>query len=454
MKDRGAGTIIASMALSIAVLGSVAFLDEWHAARAGLADYGVEQAMVARAAAGSVRAVLESSRASDANEVERHVEARLRALEQPGEVMVLLHRPGLDGLRTLDGVTIRSDVLEARFAAGHVDGAWVRVVPEKSVGFGLPFRTSIAGISEIERAPGGPWAVVLLASAHRERDREERGMWRMAVSFVLASGLVVLFGIMALRKQRIELDLAQRLAVAEAVNERDERLVRADKLATLGALATGIAHQVSTPLGVIVGRAERLAPRVADDEKAAHAVGVIAEQAQRINHIVRTFLGLARGGLPTLERVAPDDIAHAAIDLVRHRFEKAQVALECEVEDAPAKIACDPRLFEQVLVNLLLNGCDACDPGGHVTLVVRGDGESVLFEVKDDGAGMSEAALRRVHEPFFTTKPLGEGSGLGLAIAREIVAHHRGSLRLSARAEGGTVACAEVPAADLAKDLG
>jgi signal transduction histidine kinase len=200
----------------------------------------------------------------------------------------------------------------------------------------------------------------------------------------------------------------------------------------------GIAHQVATPLGVIVGRAERLAPRVADDDKARRAVAAIADQAARIDTIVRGFLKLARGGTPAMEHVAPGDVARAAVDLVTHRFEKAQVQLSLTIPPDLPLIACDPPLFEQVVVNLLLNACDACVPGGRVGLAVVAEGArgAVAFVVDDDGSGLSPEAASRAKEPFYTTKTEGEGTGLGLAIASEIVAHHHGSLALSPLAVG------------------
>jgi len=443
--------IVAWMVIAVALLGMLTFWDERQAAQAALADYGAEQAMIARAAAGSVRASLESHAGTrDDDAIRRSFATRLRALEQPGSVIVLVRPPGATGFLTLDGEPATSAPIEARFAQGEADGAWVRLTHADSAALGLPPRTAIAGIAEVDRGSSGPWSIVLVTSARRERDREERALWRVGLSFVLASAIVVTFGALALRKQRKEFELANRLAVAEAVHTRDERLVRADKLATLGALAAGIAHQVATPLGVIVGRAERLAPRVAHDEKAKHAVAVISEQAQRINRIVRAFLGLARGGVPSLERVEPEEIAHAAVELVSHRFEKAGVELDCAIEEPLPEISCDPRLFEQVIVNLLLNGCDACEDGGHVALSIQAVGETVTFVVEDDGVGITKEAAARATEPFFTTKPAGEGTGLGLAIAREIVTHHRGTLRLEPLAAGGTRASVEVPAA--AKD--
>jgi signal transduction histidine kinase len=321
----------------------------------------------------------------------------------------------------------------------------VRLTHPESIALGLPPRTAIAGLSELDEGPRGRWGIAVVATARRERDREERGLWRVALGFVLASAVVVTFGTLALRKQRKEFELAQRLASAEAELARDERLVRADKLATLGAIAMGIAHQVATPLGVIVARAERLSARVADDDKATRAVAMIEEQAQRINAIIHAFLRLARGATPPLEHADAGDIARAAVDLVAHRFEKAGVEVRYTIEDGLPKIACDPRLLEQAIVNLLLNGCDACKRRGHVVLRVGSVDASVVFVVDDDGTGITPEAVARAAEPFFTTKPPGEGTGLGLAIAKEIVHHHRGSLSVAPLPSRGTRARVRLP---------
>ncbi|MET0793672.1 MAG: HAMP domain-containing sensor histidine kinase [Polyangiaceae bacterium] len=242
--------------------------------------------------------------------------------------------------------------------------------------------------------------------------------------------------------------LSKELAVAAVQSERDERLVRADKLATMGALATGIAHEVSTPLGVIVGRAEQLLSRANGDDRARRAAQAIVEQAERISGIVRGFLSLARGDSPTTQLVAPRALGEVAVDLVSHRFTKANVGLTTFFGDELPFVACEPRLMEQVLVNLLLNACDASEARGHVELRVLAEGQRVAFVVTDDGSGISADAAARILDPFFTTKPVGEGSGLGLAITSELVKHHRGTLSVVARpGHHGTRACVELPVA-------
>jgi two-component system NtrC family sensor kinase len=441
--------LVAGIVAALVVLGVITYVDEKRATEASFADFASQQSEVAKAAAAAFSpATGDRGATPDEGQLLQEARMRLHALEQPGEVVVFLKPPlATTGLLTLEGKTVSSPVIEARLAAGASNGAWLRLTHPEAAELGLPPRTAVAALAEVDGGSEGRWSLIVATTARRERDREERGLWRVFLGFVIASMIVVAVGTLALRKQRTELELARRLAVAEAVQALDERLVRADKLATLGALATGIAHQVSTPLGVIVVRAQRLAPRVAEDAKAQRAVAMISEQAQRINGIVRGFLGLARGGVPTLEHVEPGDIARDAVELVEHRFEKAAVTLAAEVEPGLPQIACDPRLFEQVIVNLLLNACDACQAGGNVQLWVRSVGESVAFIVEDDGAGITEEAVRRATEPFFTTKPPDEGTGLGLAIASEIVNHHHGTLVLEPLPGHGTRARVEVPVA-------
>ena len=178
------------------------------------------------------------------------------------------------------------------------------------------------------------------------------------------------------------------------------------------------------------------------------AVEAIAQQAERIGGIVRGFLALARGDAPQMDRVDPKLLAEVSVSLVEHRFAKAGVQLSMSSVAELPPIACEPRLLEQVLVNLLLNACDACEPGGHVELSLVAERQRVAFVVTDDGGGISSDAAARIMEPFFTTKPAGEGSGLGLAIANELVKHHRGTLTVAARqGHHGTRACVELPTA-------
>ena len=363
----------------------------------------------------------------------------LRALERPASLLVLVRPPGMGWIRASDGKTVTPTVLVPATAGA------VEIPRKEAADLGLPFRMTIAGVAPVDAGRLGTWDVAVIASARVERDREVRAQRRLFLGVAVAGALVLAFGTAALRRQKHELELTHALAITGLERERDQRLVEARQLATMAALATGIAHEVATPLGVIVARAEQVASETGNGAPTRRAAEIIVEQSERIETVIRGFLALARGHSPRLELTAPADTARQALDLVEHRFAKAKVALTSELANGLPMVACDARMFEQVLVNLLLNACEACSPGGRVHLTLRVSGERVSFVVDDDGIGIDSEAARRATEPFFTTKP--EGTGLGLAIANEIVNHHSGSLALEPRSEGGTRASVELPIA-------
>jgi two-component system NtrC family sensor kinase len=272
-------------------------------------------------------------------------------------------------------------------------------------------------------------------------------MWRLVLSVLVASGLVLAFGGVAIRKQRKQLELAHRLTISEVERARDEHLLRAERVATMGTFAMGIAHEVATPLGVIVGRAEQLLGRLHDDERGARSAEAILKQADRIQHIVRRFLDMARGGPLSFARTDPSGIVRAATAALEHRFAKANVSLAADIPPSMPQIQCDCDLLEHAIVNLLLNACEACAPGGHVEVAARWDAECVAFVVSDDGIGIGPEDAARATEPFFTTKSAGGGTGLGLAIATEIAKSHRGELTIAPNAKRGTRVCIEIPIA-------
>jgi len=367
--------------------------------------------------------------------------AGLAGVERPQSLMVLLLPPGEERFHSTDGREIESREVLGALGRGE---AWLRLPPMQAAALGLPARTAVAGLAWVDAGRLGRWGVAVVANAQRLRDRERRARWRLALAVLLAGGLVLSFGGKALRRQRKELELERELAIAELEHRQDERLERATRAATLGTFAMGIAHEISTPLGVIDGRAEQLLAHVSPDERGRRAVQAILDQTSRIHQVIRSFLGLARGDDPAAHDLAPAEIASGALGLCEHRFARAGVGLEASVPEGLPSIRGDRRLLEHALVNLLLNACDACDRGGRVELEVR-CGAGVTFTVRDDGAGISQGDTEHIVEPFFTTKAAGSGTGLGLAIVSEIVKHHRGSLVIAPRHPRGTVAKMTLP---------
>jgi signal transduction histidine kinase len=494
---RRLATLALLMVLAIATVGALAFWDERRESAAALDDFAEEQGTLAASVASelstrlaqarrgvlAVAEALEEGRPAPSGLVEGATSFQLRddgepalsrpgeltlsvptpsgrrldlnlpvasllggasaRIERPGALMVLVLPPGGSALHASDGRVIASD--EIRDALGSASGSWLWLDRTDAADLGLPSRRAAAGLARCDAGPLGRWGVAVVSSAVRVRDRESRARWRLVLGVGLAGGLVLAFGSVALRKQRRELVLERELAIADLQQERDDRLAQANHAAVMGTLAMGVAHEVSTPLGIIAGRAEQLAPRVGGDERASRSVQAIVEQAERIRRVVRGFLDLARGGSPDLVRVGAADVVRQAVALVEHRFDRAGVRLATDLSGELPSLRCDASMLEQALVNLLLNACDACAPGGLVRVSAESDGRRVAFTVLDDGVGIGRDAAARALEPFFTTKPAGQGTGLGLAIAHEIVKLHRGKLSLAPAEPRGTRACIEIP---------
>jgi signal transduction histidine kinase len=449
------------MLLTIAAIAGLAYVDEEREGAAALADFAQEQTTLAQSIAGALSAHLSTLREPDATQSQlaqrpdlpSAIEGYLAAAalpfgqtEQPNHRMVLV-QSAAPGLHSTDGRWVAAPEILAALERGQ---SHLRLAPAEAGRLGLPVRTALAGLASVDAGPAGRWGIAAVASAERERDRERWARWRLILSVTAASGLVLSFGGLAMRNQRTKLLLRHRLELAEISGQRDERLERAGRAAIMGTLAVGVAHEISTPLGIIAGRAEQLAPKLAGDERAATGVRIILEQIDHIHRIIRGLLGLARGDRPTAEPVEPAALVAGAVALVEHRFAKADVDLHANVAANLPVIHGDPRLLEHAVVNLLLNACDACASGGAVAVSARaGDGNrGLVLAVVDDGPGISHANADRVLEPFFSTKPSGQGTGIGLAIVQEIVASHRGSLALESVSPHGTRATIKLPSSE------
>jgi two-component system NtrC family sensor kinase len=435
--------LVLGMLVAIALVTGLAWWDGAREDEAALSDLGTEQAILASSLAIGLQAYLANGERDPSRLAGDLIEGG-PAIEHRGELKVLLAAPSERALRGSDGREVSSPRLRDALDRGV---SFARLTRSEAAESGLVARTAMAGIAHLDAVPFGRWGIVAIATAARERDRESRARWRLVLGVMVASTLVLGFGGIALRNQRKELQVEGELRVAEVERERDQRLLQAQRIATMGTFAMGIVHEVATPLGVIMGRAEQLVGRLKDDERSAKSAEIIVKQADLIQHTVRRFLDLARGGPPSFGRVDPADVVRAAATSVEHRFAKAEVALRANVPAHMPQVQGDRALLEHAIVNLLLNACEACTAGGHVEVLAREDAERVAFVVTDDGIGISPEHASQATEPFFTTKLAGSGTGLGLAIASEIAKVHRGELAIAANAPRGTRACIEIPSA-------
>jgi two-component system NtrC family sensor kinase len=214
---------------------------------------------------------------------------------------------------------------------------------------------------------------------------------------------------------------------------QSERLQRAERLATIGRLAAGVAHEVGNPLAAIVGYTDLLLGEPSIDEPSRDLLVRVAGQTQRIQTIVAQLLDYSRPAKPQIERFPAVARAQEVVALLRADPRCAGVRLEVE-GDAKLEAFADPSLVEQILINLVLNGARAAREGGdgqpRVELRVHTIDGALMIDVHDNGAGVPEHVRPRLFEPFFTTRGAGEGTGLGLAISQGLAEGMDGSLVL------------------------
>jgi len=227
-------------------------------------------------------------------------------------------------------------------------------------------------------------------------------------------------------------------AMTAALKDHQQRLVQSEKLAGIGHLAAGVAHEINNPLGVILGYA-KLLERKAEGEL-REDLRVIQEESLRAKAIVEGLLDLSRPPDPTRERI---DLRQACDEVVA-RLGEAHLLDGVEVRVEGSGVADGhPAKLRQVVSNLVRNAAEAAGSGGRVAVrVAEGDGETKVA-VADDGPGLTREARARLFEPFFTTKE--RGTGLGLALSRAIARGHGGDLEACDGAEGGAVFTLTVP---------
>ena len=242
-------------------------------------------------------------------------------------------------------------------------------------------------------------------------------------------------------RERVDAETALRRAALD-------QLRHAERLNTIGKLASGMAHELGTPLNVISGRADLIFQGRVDFEGAKKSASIIATQAERMSMLIRNLLAFARRG--GTEAAAEDVLAlcHEMAELLTPLAK--QKGIQIVVGGDGAKVRVNRSEIQQVLSNLIANAIHAMSRGGtialttDVTRAILEDGDQtersyVLIRVRDQGTGIPSSILPYIFDPFFTTKDVGEGTGLGLSVVFGIVRDHGGSVRVeSALGEGST----------------
>lgn len=296
---------------------------------------------------------------------------------------------------------------------------------------------------------GGDWLLAYQQSAEDAYSVLHQARRVTAAIFFLGlSGIAVVTVYLARR-------MVRRIREADLQKEMmNEQVIEAGKLASVGELAAGIAHEINNPVAIMMEEAGWIEDLLTEDdlketanlEEFKRALSQIRTQGKRCKEITHKLLSFARKTDPVVKHVQLNDLVEEVVALSQQRARYANVKIVTNLKDDLPDISVSPSEIQQVLLNLINNSLDAMDgKGGTVEVTTRLDKPFVVVDVADEGTGIPQANLVRVFDPFFTTKPVGKGTGLGLSICYGIIKKMGGEISVNSAVGIGTTFHIRIP---------
>ena len=256
----------------------------------------------------------------------------------------------------------------------------------------------------------------------------------------LIMGLLFLVLLLIVRKGEVILERRQQEQLA-----LEAQLNQAERLVALGEMTAGVAHEIRNPLGVISSTAELLRVRLNRYEPDNRLAQIIVEESNRLNEKVTEFLDFARPRVPNLQTCQVDRVLDRSLELLQPEIERLQITIARDYQADGHEQTADPDLLHQAFLNILLNAIQAMPGGGALNVGVASgpNGEGIEIRVQDTGDGIDPEIMKKVFNPFYTTKE--KGSGLGLPIVKSIIESHRGSVKIDSAPGRGTSVTINLP---------
>jgi signal transduction histidine kinase len=216
-----------------------------------------------------------------------------------------------------------------------------------------------------------------------------------------------------------------------APSDAQHQIYQAEKLASVGRLAAGVAHEVNNPLNGIRFCVHGIQADPSNPEQTARYLGLINEGLQHIESVVQKLLGYARHQPTSFGAVNLNEPLNRVLELLGFQIREKEIRTEVALDPNLPSIRADANLIQEMLMNLVLNSIDAVEVGGRIRVRTGVDSDDRLYVlVTDDGSGIAPEHLQQIFEPFFTTKDTGQGTGLGLSVTLGIVELHQGEIRV------------------------
>jgi signal transduction histidine kinase len=250
---------------------------------------------------------------------------------------------------------------------------------------------------------------------------------------------------LAVEKARLERELrAYSEHLEQKIEEKTRQLIQSEKLASVGQLAAGVAHEINNPLTNILLDAEAL-QRKNKDEAAKKRAAEIISQTEVVKKIVRNLLEFSRQVEPEMREIHVEELVEKTLSILSHQLRNIHVKKNLLPK---LKLKGDFNQLQQVLLNIILNAIHAMPKGGTLGIDVKSMDGFAEIRVTDTGEGIPKKHLGKIFDPFFTTKKIGEGTGLGLSIALGIVQRHKGDILVESRVGKGSAFIIRLPAGD------
>ncbi len=325
------------------------------------------------------------------------------------------------------------------------------VGPDGSVATANPAAERMLGMSETEMVPRSIRALFRddggIATDVQKVLRGRTPLALREVTIITAGGRTVHVQASTSRMRAVGGKVLGAVVTVEDVSDiraLTDQLIRADRLAAMGELTAGVAHEVRNPLGVIRASVQLLEDAQCDEERIREAAAVIKHEIDRLDRVIKALLDFGRPSTPTLVETDVESVLDDVLLFTTRFATQADVQIDRTSDGLIPTVLADPDQLKQVFLNLVTNAVQAMeDVGGHITVSTRSEGDFVQVDVADTGPGIAAADLPKIYDPFYSRRP--DGTGLGLTIVHRIVDEHGGHIEVES-GEAGTVFRVSLPA--------